>query len=153
MAAASSENTTSRSRIEQLAGRLSALHVEAEKEGADRRSAIESRLKTLDERLTRSQLAEDTKQRQLQDQLAHVQEQLASERASRELLDERKSKELQLAESNAALELAEERQARAELEERLGREVDERFLQAAPQDRHNSPSKTRAADRHENRVG
>ena len=50
-----------RVRIEALEGKLSEVHEDGQREAADDRSAVEFRLQALDERLSRSQLAEEAR--------------------------------------------------------------------------------------------
>ncbi|GKT34383.1 Endoplasmic reticulum transmembrane helix translocase [Aduncisulcus paluster] len=121
-------SSPSRMRLHALSTKLSSLQSGLEEEKMQRRDAIETKLKVLDEKLSRSQLSEAAKLKLLKDQIGKLQEALATERVSREILDERKKKELGLVESSITLDLNVERQQRKDGEAKLMKSIEERVF-------------------------
>mmetsp|Transcript_62254 Transcript_62254/g.197015 ORF Transcript_62254/g.197015 Transcript_62254/m.197015 type:complete len:275 (-) Transcript_62254:379-1203(-) len=114
------------SRIRQLSTKLVGIHTGLEAEKQSRREVLSMRIKALEEKLSRANIGGEPKYKVLRDQIAKLQDGLATERIARELVDERKGKELTLVESSAALEVNLERQARKDAETRLARILEER---------------------------
>merc|ERR1719469_135778 len=92
-------------RIGQLSGKLQSLQDELEHEKQARADAVELKLKVLDDKLLRAQIAEDEQLKPLNDQIARYVEELSAERLSRESMDERKTKEIKSLESSISLDL------------------------------------------------
>merc|ERR1711881_778648 len=79
-------------------------------------------------KLSRNQMAEETKFKLLKDQITKLQEGLATERIAREILDERKAKELKLVENNVQLDLNVEKQNRKDNETKIQKHIDEKVF-------------------------
>ena len=96
-------------------------------ERSSRREQYEAKLKNLEEKISRAQIAEDTKFKIMKEQISKLNEGGSSEQLVRESIDERKSKELKLCENNISIELNIEKQNRRETEAKIQKMLDERL--------------------------
>merc|ERR1719321_1839838 len=112
-------------RIGHLADKLTGLSDELGHEKQARADAVELKLKVLDDKLLRAQIAEEEKLKPLNEQIARYVEELSAERLSREVMDERKTKEIKSLESSISLDLTAEKRARKDLDAKIMKQVDE----------------------------
>ncbi len=123
---ASKTASPSKIRMRQIADKLSGLQAGLDEEKQARRDAIEMKLKVLEEKLTKTTVAEETKLNGIKEQLGKLEDQISTNRAARDVLDERKTKELRLVESSITLDLGVEKQARKDSEAKILKAIDER---------------------------
>uniref|UniRef100_A0A0G4FPS7 Uncharacterized protein n=1 Tax=Chromera velia CCMP2878 TaxID=1169474 RepID=A0A0G4FPS7_9ALVE len=88
-------------------------------------SSLECQVKGLEERLSRMQVAEETKFKLAQEQIGKLIEGVETERLGREILEERRAKEVKLLESSFQLDLNGIRSARRDGEAELDRAMNE----------------------------
>merc|ERR1719169_306694 len=93
------------------------------------KDSLEYKIRLLDEKLARAQVADETKFKLMADQLRQWGESLQTERIAREMLSERKTKEAKLLESQVKMDLTVLQQARRDEELRKSQEIDERIDQ------------------------
>ena len=96
-------------------------------ERLSRREQYEAKIKNLEEKITRAQIAEDTKFKIMKEQISKLNEGISSEQLVRESIDERKAKELKLCENNISIELNVEKQNRRETDAKIQKMLDERL--------------------------
>lgn len=96
-------------------------------EKMSRRQQYEEKIKNIEEKINRAQMAEDTKFKIMKDQISKLSEGISSEQLLRESIDERKAKELKLCENNISIELNIERQNRRETDAKIQKMLDERL--------------------------
>jgi len=93
-------NSPNKHRLRNLSMKISSMGDELSHEKQARADAVELKLKVLDDKLLRAQIAEDEQLKPLNDQIARYVEELSAERLSRESMDERKTKEIKSLESS-----------------------------------------------------
>merc|ERR1711907_345181 len=118
-------NSPNKSRLRNLSMKISAMGDELSQEKQARADAVELKLKVLDDKLLRAQIAEEDKLKPLNEQIARYVEELSAERLSREVMDERKTKEIKAVESSVSLDLTSEKRARKDLESKVIKLFDE----------------------------
>merc|ERR1712166_1102420 len=115
-------NSPNKHRLRNLSMKISSMGDELSHEKQARADAVELKLKVLDDKLLRAQIAEDEQLKPLNDQIARYVEELSAERLSRESMDERETKSL---ESSISLDLTSCKRARKDLEAKLIKMFDE----------------------------
>ena len=65
-----------------------------------RKEAFEFKIKNLEEKISRNQMAEETKFKIMKDQIAKLNEGIQNEEMTRDILDEKKAKETKISENN-----------------------------------------------------
>merc|ERR1711988_611450 len=118
-------NSPNKQRLRNLSMKISSMGDELSQEKQARADAVELKLKVLDDKLLRAQIAEDEQLKPLNDQIARYVEELSAERLSRESMDERKTKESKSLESSISLDLTSCKRARKDLEAKLIKMFDE----------------------------
>lgn len=117
----------SRQRINQLGQRLNSLSAGLEADKSVKNESLDIKTKHLEDKVGKNQSVNDERFRLLKDQVAKLQEGIATEIIAREILDERKTKEIKLVENNINLELNVEKQNKREVEQRIAKKVDEKI--------------------------
>lgn len=120
-------------KMKYLTEKISFFQQGAETESQIRTDSFVTRMRQLEDKVNKLQLAEEAKlnvktTQLLKDHISKLQEQLVNEHMAREIFSDKKSKEIKLAENNLILDINQEKQSRKETENRLAKIVDEKLF-------------------------
>merc|ERR1712010_196424 len=133
-------NSPNKGRLRNLSMKIASMGDELSQEKQARADAVELKLKVLDDKLLRAQIAEDEQLKPLNDQISRYVEELSAERLSRELTSAKRARKdleaklIKMFDETAfslRLDLAREKKLTEEAEERHEKEVADEIIRIA----------------------
>ena len=97
------------------------------KQQATKKQIYEQRIKGQEDKITKLQASDDSRLKQIKENMNKLVETIQNETMSRDIMDEKKTKEIKLTENNLQIELNIEKQHRRETEAKISKIVDERL--------------------------
>lgn len=127
------KDSPSNIKMKYLTEKLSFFHSDLDNESQIRGDAFFSKLRKIEEKVSKLQITEEAKlnvtpTQHLKDSISKLQEQLANEHLSREIFSDKKAKEIKIVENNLILDINQEKQTRKETESKLAKIVDEKLF-------------------------
>lgn len=119
-----------RAKISQLNERLSNIQLQVDDDKTIKKETFESKLKLLDEKVTKTSQTDDAKFKVLREQLVKIQDTITNEKVHRDAQDEKaRTKDLKALDLCLQKELTIDRQNRKDYETRIVKQTDERAYQ------------------------
>ena len=115
-------------RVQTINSKLANIEVGIEEEKNMRFKAFDKKIYALDDKITKSQLADESKFKLLRDQVYKLQEGISEERVTREEYELRKTKELKNAESNMGADIMLNKQTQKEINSANSKLADENIF-------------------------